>query len=185
MAALSTDNYWGSSEIPQIPVLGEYYPGGINVAECIIVSGDSDGTPTATSDSDADFMIDTVCEIDIFNIEGGSDTDATSGGVWIIGVQAMIVTAFTATVNIQLGDCDDSDGWAAEAGIGATSTSIVFIAGSDDADVANFAYSHVGGKFYGTSSGNMKLTVDTADPAVGRLAVYALYYRCARSSANR
>lgn len=183
MAALSTNNYWGSSEIPQIPMLGALYPGGINVAECIIASGDTAGVPTATSDSDADFMIDTVCEIDIFNIEGGSDTDDISGGIWLLAVNAMVVTAFTATVNIQLGDCDDTDGWAAEAAIGATTTDLGF--GAANPDTAAFVFNHSMGKFYGSSSGNMRLVVDTADPAVGRLAVYALYFQCRRASANR
>jgi len=178
MAQLSTNDYWGSSEVPQIPMLGEYYPGGLNIAACVIASGSTAGVPTATSDGAADFMIDTVCEIDIFNIEGGSDTDADAGGVFIVSAIPIVVTAFTATVNIQLGDCNDSDGWAAEAAIGATSTDYGITNGADTSD---FTYNHLGGVYYGSSSGNMKLVVDTADPAAGRLDVYVQYFVCRRT----
>lgn len=178
MADLSTANYWGSSEIPQLPMLGELYPGALNVLEVCIAAGDSAGTPAATSDSDADFMVDTQDnDFQIINIEGGSDSDG-GRGIYVLNVIPLVVTLFTASVTATLGDTDDVDGWSNDAGFDVSATGQVMTAGSDDADDDNWPYNNAMGKFYPTSSGQIEFAfAGTTDIAAGRLHVYALYFQ--------
>ena len=179
MADLSTALYWGSSEIPQLPMLGELYPQALNVLEVCIASGTTDGVPTATSDSDADFMVDTQDnDFQIINIEGGSDSD-NGRGVYVLNVLPVVVTLFTASVTATLGDTDDAGGWGADAGFDVSvSCTGALIGGSDDVDDDNWPYNNQGGKFYPTSSGQVEFAfAGTTNIAAGRLHVYALYFQ--------
>lgn len=184
MTAISTDDYYGSSDVPRIPALGARGRK-INVAEAIIVVGDSDETIANTSDDEAgfDFMIDTQGDMEIFNIEAGSDSDASGEAVWVQSVLSVILTAFSGTVTMTLGDTDDVDGWGVDTAIAPLSSGTGLTAAKQD--TADYAYGVAGGKWYLSSSGTIELVTGTADPATaGRMAVYAVYFRCDRAGAR-
>lgn len=168
----------------RIPALGEYdlSPRAIKVGECIIASGDTAGTPAATSDTDANWYSDTQEILVAFGIEGSSDV--ADQGIWVTEVRSLVITPFTASVNINVGDTDDTDGWGNEAAIGATATGQLLLTGSDDADYDNMAIMAAFGKHYATSSGVIDVGISGADPAAGRLAVYASYFYCDRAGSN-
>lgn len=180
MGQLSTANYWGSSDIVRIPALGEYNlnPFGINIAECVLAAGSSDGGPAATSDTDANYLLDTQdCSIELFNVEGGSDSD-NSPGVYVYSVIPVVVTLFTASVTMTIGDTDSAAGWFADAGFDVSATGQVIVTGSDDKDDDYFPYNNALGKFYPTSSGTIEAIVaGTTNIVAGRLHVYAMYFR--------
>lgn len=159
-----------------LPAYGEYdlNPRAMKVAECIIASGTTDGAATAASDSNAgvDFFTDTQEDWFIFA--------APNGGVWVRDIVGAVQVAFTASVSITIGDTGDTDGWANAVSIGATSTGIrLTLPTSDDGDIAQNAYRMSGGKWLALDSDTntgVELDIAGADPAVGRMTVYAMYF---------
>ena len=169
----------------RIPSLGSYdlNPRGIKIAQVIVAAGDDTGntarvavdtTPAATSDTDADIFVDTQETVGIFNLE--ADSDKPEQGIWVTSVLPVGITAFTASVIMNIGDTDDANGWVDSAIFLVTSTNVGLSSGTTDDTSDDFLYNFFGGKFYATSSGQVDLLITGADPAAGRLAVYASYF---------
>lgn len=179
MARASTADFYGSPV--RIPDYGGYdlNPFAIRVAEAVMAAGDTDGTPGAASDTDADILLDTSTDAPLFNIELDSD-QAGILGIWVMQVLPVVVTAFTASVDLSLGDTSNTSLWATETAIGATSTDAGMGAGSDDYDDDNFPANNNGGVFHNSTMSEIEITVANAAPAVGRVAVYAAYFRCGK-----
>ena len=157
----------------RIPALGDPGLAGrhMKFAQVVVVAGDSDGVPASSSDADADLFSDTQeAELEIFNIEAGADDF-----IWVVSVVPVVVTAFTAAVNLDAGDTDDVNGWFTEVACGATTTDQGILATVTNSD--DIAYMEVGGRYFATSSGTIELVTTGADIVVGRLAVFAQYAR--------
>jgi hypothetical protein len=145
----------------------------MKVAQSIVAAGDTTGAAAAASDSNTfvNFFTDTQeAALEIFNVEGP--------GIWIADVMPIVVTAFTASVTMTIGDTDLVDGWAHNSIILPTTTDQGYQA-SDSADFVDpslFRDNGGHGKYYPTSSGTVELVTAGADVAAGRLAVYAEYF---------
>ncbi len=165
----------------RIPALGDDGLAGQNFqyAQCIYAVGTTDGVLASSSDSPADLIGDTVeANLDLFNIEAGADDF-----IWVMKVCPVVVTAFNVNVNIvSIGDTDSTLGWGSEAAIGATSTDQGFLTPDSD-DFGALTYFHGAGRYYVSSSGAIEMVIDTADPTVGRLAVFVAYARVNRGGA--
>ncbi len=143
-----------------IPQIGEeIIPHGVYVARCKLGFGDTTETGVGSSGG-LDRWTDTHDEIiPLFDIN--------STGVFVHQIAYDVETAFTATVDICIGDGQDTDGFADEGSIAATviSTGVAF-------DATPMAYSR--GRRYPTTDA-IDAFVVKADPAVGILNVYCVY----------
>ena len=170
---------------PRIPPLGlpgmdTKLGGFLHFGVVVVAAGDDTGNssdvhgtmpdtaPASTLDTDADILLDTAEAIDIFRVEA-----AAANPIWLVKVCANVVRAFTASVTITIGDTDLAAGWYTAVGVGATSTSL--FAGPDTAAGFDTGYNISGGRTWAASSGHIGITVAAANPAAGRLAVYAAY----------
>jgi hypothetical protein len=104
----------------------------------------------------------------------------------IMDVGWMVDLAFTASVDLKIGDTDDDDGWAEVDDVGATTTDtgIVWsskriVAVSDTAGVLQTstqpAYA-LTTPLYSTAGKDINIVVDSADPATGKMSVYIKYH---------
>ena len=176
----------------RIPALGvqdsPLYQGGfMSFAMAVVVAGDDTGStghsavgipsssPAATSDGDADIVIDTQAAFDIFNIEA-----ATPENVWIPDVSMVVETAFTASVTMTLGDTDDALGYGSTVMCIPTSTTKGLTIASTAALGTDDVYIGRRGLTHTASSAHIGMTVAGADPLAGRLAVFASYARVHR-----
>ncbi len=176
----------------RIPALGvqdsPLYQGGfMSFAMAVVVAGDDtgnssanygavpDSAPAATSDTDADIIIDTQEAFDIFNIEGASPNN-----IWIPDVSMVVETAFTASVTMTLGDTDDALGYGSTVMCIPTSTTKGLTIASSAALGTDDVYILRRGLTHTASSAHIGMTVAGADPAAGRLAVFASYARVHR-----
>jgi len=176
---ISTTNFYG---IPiRIPALGDYdlSPSrAMKIAECVVASGTTGGVPTASSDADADILMDTLLA-EVFNVHCSSDK---SQGVLVSKVVPVCITAFAASVTGGIGDTGDANGWfddTLSSGGSWTTTgqySGIIALGSDDVNI----YAFTGGLHYHSSSGAIELTLAGANLTAGRLAIYAEYFVCGR-----
>jgi hypothetical protein len=152
----------------RIPQLGEYDvdPKAVKVASIIVASGDSDGDPTAATDSDADMVTDTQETINLFAVQANT---------LVFDCKGYVETAFTASVTITLGDSDDVAGWMSAGNLGATTVGITNVVDSDALDSDDIAaYAYDGGKLY-ASAQTIDAVIGGADPAAGRLRVWCRY----------
>ncbi len=144
----------------RLPQLGQHdtYPTGVKVASIIVGATSSDGDENiVTVGSDSEELI-------AFRIAKNTH---------VYDVVPLVETAFTANVNVNVGDTDDTDGWAAEIAIGATTISRNLVYTSDGS--SNLQYNARGGKFFPTSSGVIEVGFSTATAAVGRLRLIVRY----------
>ncbi len=176
----------------RVPALGEYdlNPRGIKVGNVLLVAGDDtnnvsglidDTSPAATSDGDADIIIDSaVTELGLFNLEASSD--APDVGVWVIDVYGVVVTGWAGLSAYILGDTDDVNGWGDDTFSAAvTSTNQGDSAAMTNLDTAgDYAFRLAGGKHYATSSGTIEMAV-TGDPTAGRMAFFCTYFQTDKS----
>ena len=158
-----------------LPAYGEYdlNPRAMKVAECIIAAGTTDGVATAASDSGVgvDFFTDTQEDWFIFA--------APNGGVWVRDIVHAVQVAYTASVSITIGDTVSTAGWAEAVNVGATSTGLRRVNLDSDAMDTGAPYRLAGGKwleFDSDTNTGVELDIAGADPAVGRMAVYAMYF---------
>ncbi len=181
----------------RIPTLGEQLPplysgGFAGYAMAVVVAGDDTGNssanygavpdtaPAATSDTDADILVDTQEAFDIFNIEASA-----AEAIWVTSVSAAVMTAWTASVTLTMGDTDNAQGWAEAAMFGATTTDqglTVPSTGSASVDTSHIYWINHG-RLFAASSAHIGATIAGADPAAGRLAVFAQYARVFRAGA--
>lgn len=155
----------GPFRLPQLGEIG-LDPGAVRTASIILASGDSDGTPSASSDTDADIVTDTQETISIFNVKANTIVFSCKG---------YVETAFTASATINIGDSDDADGFNAAARLAATTTGETYVVDSDAPDSDDIAsYEWSGGKFYAADQ-DIELVTAGADPAAGRLRVIVKY----------
>jgi hypothetical protein len=96
---------------------------------------------------------------------------AVKAGTFVRAVYAYVVTAFTASVTLDIGDATDVDGFLATAKIAPTSadTNSVLVA-----TYAGTAEAYNGGKFYSADT-NINITVGGANPLAGKLVAYMEY----------
>lgn len=152
----------------RIPQLGEYNvdPMAVKVASVILASGDSDGTPSASTDNDADIVTDTQEVVDVFIVKANT---------MVFACQGYVETIFTASATISIGDTADAAGWQSLANLAATTAGILDVVDSDALDSDDIsAFAHNGGKFYATGT-EIQATIAGADPAAGRLRVWIKY----------
>ena len=173
---------------PVLPALGlpgmDVALGGfMHFGQVICVAGDDTGNshgpfastaPAATSDTDADIIFDSAEAADIFRVEA-----TAASPVWIRDVAAQVVTAWTASVTISVGDTTLAGGWIVAQS--ATSTGLRML-GDSDALSSDF-YTAARGRTWAASSGHIGITIVTA-PTAGRLAVYAIYANIFRADAS-
>jgi len=144
-----------------IPQIGEeYIPHGLYVA----IGRFGYGISTADAYGDSlghNRWTDTQETLPLFNIN--------STGIFVHQVTWDIETAFTATVDLSLGDSDDVDGYAKIAQIAATviSTGAIF-------DDTTSAGEYLKGRRY-LSTQSIDVVVTTGDPLVGTMNVYCVY----------
>ena len=92
----------------------------------------------------------------------------------------MVDLAFTAAVDLTLGDTADPDGWAEVDDIAATTvdTNIQWASqpyNATDGTSTNPPYGY-SGKLYDTGAADISCVVDTADAATGKMSVYIKYH---------
>ncbi len=176
----------------RVPAIGEYdlNPRGIKVGNVLLVAGDDTGnvsgniddtSPAATSDTDADIIIDSaVTELGLFNVEGSSD--APDVGIWLVDVVGVIVTAWAGLSAYVLGDTDDVNGWGDDTfSAGVTSTNQGDSVALTNLDTAgDYEYRFHGGKHFATSSGTVQMAI-TGDPTAGRMAFFCTYFQTDKS----
>lgn len=179
----------------RIPALGAqgavgYHGGPLEFAVAVVVAGDDTGNdtstygsvpdtaPAATSDTDADILLDTQEAFDIFNVEASA-----AENIWICQLQVQTITAWTTSVTIDFGDTTTADGWMRTEEVTPVTTDRGHVA-SDSADQVDMGlYQENGGKgiVWAASSAHIGATVGGADPAAGRLAVFVQYARVYRA----
>lgn len=99
----------------------------------------------------------------------------------ITDVGWMVDLAFTASVDLSVGDTDAADGWAEVADVGATTTDTGITWASNLGRFATTdsstspAYS-IAGTLYSTAGKDINVTVASANPATGKLSVYIKYH---------
>jgi len=160
----------------RLPALGEYDVGSaraMKVAQCIVAAGSTAGAAAAASDSNTfvNHFTDTQeAALALFNVEGP--------GIWVADVLSVVVTAFTASVTMTLGDTDLVDGWGHSEIILPTTTDQGYQASdsADQVDPSLFRDNGGKGKYMAASSAAVELVTAGADIAAGRLAVYAEYF---------
>ena len=144
----------GGTAVP-IPAIGEHFSDGLYVARCII----GYAATTASGSEGYDRWSSTQEVVPLFDINA---TD-----IVIHQVYADIEIAFTASVDLSIGDGANAAGYAAVAQLAATVISSGMIA-----DTVGNVYG--GGKWY-KSTDAIDCTIASADPAVGKMSVYAVY----------
>lgn len=142
-----------------IPQIGEeFIPHGVYVARCKLGFGDTTETGVGSSGG-LDRWTDTQEIVPLFDIN--------STGVFVHMLTYDVEALFTASVDICIGDGQDTDGFADAAGTAATvvSTGSAYLA-------TPMAYSR--GRRYPTTD-SIDAFVVKADPAVGIINVYCVY----------
>lgn len=143
-----------------IPAVGETYVGDDPAIMKVkrVTFGVSSGSPDVITEATGVFALFTVPE-----------------GCMVTDVRGRVLEAFTATVNLNVGDSDDTDGYLAEAVIGSTSYS------SDTVNVMKRNVSGYidstgadGGRLYDAAQ-DINVVVDTASPVVGKAEVFITY----------
>jgi hypothetical protein len=138
----------------------------MKMASIIVAAGDSDGTATNSSDTDANIFSDTQETIPLFKVKANTH---------VLGVYGFVETAFTASVTLTLGDSDAAVGYMQASNIGATTAGVGRPADSDALSSDNTdIYELFGGKFYSADQ-DINLVIGGADPATGRLRVIIKY----------
>lgn len=144
----------GGTAVP-IPAIGEHFSEGLYVARCIL----GFAATTASGSEGYDRWTDTAEVVPIFDINA---TD-----IVVHQVYADVEVAWTASVDLSIGDGANAAGFAAVAQLAATVISSGMIA-----DTVGNVYG--GGKWY-KSTDSIDVTVASADPLVGKMSVYAVY----------
>lgn len=183
---------------PQIPAIGlpgyDIALGGfMHFAQVIVAAGDDTGNssdvhgampdtaPAATSDTDANMLLDSAETVDIFRVEA-----TATRPIWVTSVAAYVVTAWTASVTIAVGDTNNAAGWVQSTSFGPTATSTFLIPTFADTYLTSDefpGYGMKGGRIWAASSGHIGIVMVT-DPTAGRLAVYAQYAQIFRGDAS-
>lgn len=190
---IAGDDSNGNAGGIRVPAIGEYdlNPRGVKVGNVLLVAGDDTGnvtsgiiddtSPAATSDTDADIIIDSAqTQLGLFNVEG--DSDAPDVGVWVLDVVGVVVTAWAGLSAYTLGDTDDVNGW----GDDTLSAAVTSTNQGDSVAMTNFdtagdyAFRLAGGKHYATSSGTIEAAI-TGDATAGRMAFFCTYFRTDKS----
>ena len=183
---------------PQIPALGlpgyDVALGGfMHFGQVIVAAGDDTGNssdahgampdtaPAATSDTDANMLLDSAETVDIFRVEA-----TVTRPIWVSAVRGQIITAFNASVTISLGDTNNTVGWQQSTQFGPTATSTVaYTLGPESSATTDEQAGYIlqGGRIWSNSSGHIG-AIFVTDPTAGRLAVYAMYAQVFRFDAS-
>lgn len=143
-----------------IPQIGETYtgtnPGVVKIARVTV--GVSSGNPDVITEATGTYAIFTV-----------------PAGCVVTDFRGRVLEAFTANVDLNFGDSDDTDGWLAEAALAST------VCTSDSKNlVARNVSGYIdstgkdGGRVYDAAQ-DINVVVSAATPAVGKAEVYITY----------
>jgi len=144
----------GGTAVP-IPAPGEHFNDGVYIRRCIL----GFATTAASGSEGYDRWTDTAEVVPVFDINA---TD-----IVVHQVYADVEVAFTASVDLSIGDGANAAGYAAVAQLAATVISSGMIA-----DTVGNVYG--GGKWY-KSTDSIDVTVASADPLVGKISIYCVY----------
>ena len=179
---LNTDTPGYSVGNYRLPPFGEYdlNSRALKVVEFVIAAGTDTAAFVAVAATDSDSYVDVLVDSQetLALWECGYDP------IFIKDIQCRIITAFTASVTMTVGDTDVVDGYLVSANIAPTVAQTATLprpeGTTDGLGIGSTAeiYTNSGGKFYDASSSDdsIDLVIAGADVAAGRAAFYCVYF---------